>query len=110
MWCSRLHWEKLVYQLEFRNLIVLASEAVAAAQESQRNLIFTAWFSSFTPAWFFTRFDLTNNLVETISRSVVLKDCYFNFVDWTKNKSLVIIYVQSRAEVCKASAQSYYCC
>ena len=47
---------------------------VPAAQESQRNLIFAAWLS---PAWFFTRFDLTNNLVETISRSVVLKD--FNF-------------------------------
>ena len=30
---------------------------VAAAQESQRNRYITAWFSSFTPAWFFTVFD-----------------------------------------------------
>ena len=33
------------------------SSIVAAAQESQRNRYITAWFSSFTPAWFFTGFD-----------------------------------------------------
>ena len=30
---------------------------VSAAQESQRNRYITAWFSSFTPAWFFTGFN-----------------------------------------------------
>ena len=33
------------------------NKTVAAAQESQRNRYITAWFSSFTPAWFFTGFD-----------------------------------------------------
>ena len=51
---------------------------VAAAQESQRNRYITAWFSSFTLAWFFTVFRLTNNLAEIISRSDVLKDSNFN--------------------------------
>ena len=45
-----------------RSTISSASEptrimTVAAAQESQRNRLITAWFSSFTPAWFFTGFD-----------------------------------------------------
>ena len=52
---------------------------VGAAQESQRNRKITAWFPGFTPAWFFSGLQLTNNLVETINRSVVLKDCNFNF-------------------------------
>ena len=41
---------------------------------------FAAWFSSFTPAWFFTRLLSTNTRVVTISRSVVIKDCNFNFL------------------------------
>ena len=54
---------------------------VEAAQESQRNRNITAWFSSSGPALFFAGFHLSNNLVETFSRSVVLKDCNLKF--WT---------------------------
>ena len=57
-----------------------AKNSVAANPESQRNPIITAWFSSFTPAWFFTRLQSTNTRVVTISRSVVIKDCSFNFL------------------------------
>ena len=39
------------------NKLLSIAPVVAAAQESQRNRYITAWFSSFTPAWFFTGFD-----------------------------------------------------
>ena len=61
----------------------MSAAFVAAAQESQRNPIFTACFSSFKTLWFLTLFQLTNDRVETIIRSDVLKDCNFNF-DWSK--------------------------
>ena len=38
-------------------LILLNNRGVASAQESQRNRYIKAWFSSFTPSWFFTGFD-----------------------------------------------------
>ena len=73
----------------------LAILYVAIAHEYQRNPIFTAWFSISTPALFANR--LTINLVGTISRSVVLKDCNFNFdlIYWKLRKS----------QVCKVSTK-----
>ena len=43
-----------------------------------------------------------NNLIKTINRSVVLKDCDFSF-DWSKEYPPSLkIYVQSHAEGCTA--------
>ena len=55
------------------------SKSVLTAQEWERNRNKTTSFSSFTLAWFFIAFHLKRNLVETISRSYVLKDCKLNF-------------------------------
>ena len=46
---------------------------------------FYSLVSSFTPACFFTGFQLTDNLVETFSRLVVLKDCNFSLLIEIKN-------------------------
>ena len=43
-------------------------------KETHKHRNIRAWFSSFTPASFITVFQLTNNLVRTISRSVCLSD------------------------------------
>ena len=47
-WSTRLNRRFVVVRVGGPN--------VAAAQESQQNRYITAWFSSFTPAWFFTGF------------------------------------------------------
>ena len=52
----------------------LGKKSVAAAQESQRNRYITTWFSSFTPAWFFsTRLNIDYHLWFSKLQSTKLK-------------------------------------
>ena len=78
----------LVHQIELL-LFVLLSDVrvdgpdVAAAQETQWNRYITAWFSSITPAWFFTVFNCLAISLEQLDAGTYLKDSNLNFVDWS---------------------------
>ena len=55
-WSTRLNRRFVVVRVT-AVVVRVGGPNVAAAQESQRNRYITAWFSSFTPAGFFTGFD-----------------------------------------------------